>query len=414
MALLLSIIILCSGLLKGITYLFTYGYIPSLTSLLPHEGVLPNPEDDFGVTLLRIGTACIEATQFSGLRNQLVNVEQRQAPRVELSAAGSEVFKPSIAGGFDTDITDIEVAELADPRGESAYWKELRGFWHACAVSIGAFVWTVIMATPLGRRSVVYAKRAWLRRWWYGPRHWRFWRREAWREPALAVLRRQVARRIDQIEHERTRLRRVTQRNLARAISPTPEPSSAVSSAVETSQGEVIPYGQYLLGQGDIEDDENDWADDASSIASDISADSHHEEQALYRDLVDTAEEEGDFQPVLLAHMTSQAGTPLTRRRYAALLSNRASAPPSPDMAAIIRERRTSAASLSRDEDDEERRRACVVCMTQMRDTILWPCRCLALCNDCRESLASRLPANDHMCPCCRRKVEGYSRIYIP
>lgn len=25
--------------------------------------------------------------------------------------------------------------------------------------------------------------------------------------------------------------------------------------------------------------------------------------------------------------------------------------------------------------------------------------RCLALCNDCRESLAARLPAADHLCP---------------
>jgi hypothetical protein len=56
------------------------------------------------------------------------------------------------------------------------------------------------------------------------------------------------------------------------------------------------------------------------------------------------------------------------------------------------------------------------------------------MCDECRETLASRSSAGKHRCPCCRRRyvfyfldgvclgadvldwgsVEGYSRIFIP
>ncbi|WVF72869.1 hypothetical protein IAT40_007687 [Kwoniella sp. CBS 6097] len=424
MALMLSIIILFSVVLKGITYLFTFGYIPSLTSLLPHEGVVPNIEDDFGITLLKIGTACIEATQYSGLRNELAVIEQHPAPWIEISASGTDLRKPfpTLAGGFQTEITNIEVAELADPHSENVYWREMRAFWRACLISANNFFWALILATPVGRKAVEMGKKALLRRWWYGPRQWRVWRMDAWREPPLAVARRRIAQRVQEVQEVQLRREaRRNQRSRAAAHSPTPEPSSATSSAVQLHQRnrEAISYNRFLLGQADIEDDEDDWVDDASSTSSSHSWESEEEEQSLYRDLVARPDidndDEDDIQPVLLAHLTSRTATPLTRRRYAALLANRSPTPSSSmGLQEVIQERRTSLASQPRDEDDEERRKACVVCMTQMRDTILWPCRCLALCNDCRDSLASRLTASEHMCPCCRRKVEGYSRIYIP
>lgn len=86
-------------------------------------------------------------------------------------------------------------------------------------------------------------------------------------------------------------------------------------------------------------------------------------------------------------------------------------------------------------EDDERRRqhqRMCVVCCVEERNIVCWPCResacplfgitpltcsrtgCLTLCEDCREGLASRTPANAHLCPTCRSPVKGFSRIYIP
>lgn len=53
----------------------------------------------------------------------------------------------------------------------------------------------------------------------------------------------------------------------------------------------------------------------------------------------------------------------------------------------------------------------CVVCQTSPRCIIVWPCRCLSLCNDCRISLSM----NDFAkCVCCRGDVVSFSRIFIP
>ncbi|KAF9918564.1 hypothetical protein BX616_007864 [Lobosporangium transversale] len=53
----------------------------------------------------------------------------------------------------------------------------------------------------------------------------------------------------------------------------------------------------------------------------------------------------------------------------------------------------------------------CVVCQSEPRGVLLRPCRCLALCNECREILASR---RFKQCPCCRADVQGFSKVYLP
>lgn len=53
----------------------------------------------------------------------------------------------------------------------------------------------------------------------------------------------------------------------------------------------------------------------------------------------------------------------------------------------------------------------CVVCQSAARSIIVWPCRCLSLCDDCRVSLAMN---NFDKCVCCRREVASFSRIFVP
>lgn len=53
----------------------------------------------------------------------------------------------------------------------------------------------------------------------------------------------------------------------------------------------------------------------------------------------------------------------------------------------------------------------CVVCQTNPRSIIVWPCRCLSLCDDCRVTLAMN---NFDKCVCCRRDVASFSRIFVP
>ncbi len=369
MALVLSIIIIFSVILKAFTHMFTLGYLPSpvLVNILPHEGVVPSVEDDFGVALLKLGTACIEATQYSGLRNELVAIQKKEGPWVEISASGSDVFDVPRTGGFGSEITKIEVSALRDPHMEGAYWKEMKAFWRACFVSLAMFGWSLLLAAPGGKKAWDMARSAYQGRWWYGPRRWKFWRRDAWAEP-------------DRFRQQAT-LRRLedTARRRAMAIDRySQDVSVGTSTAVELrDQTPESAYAQFLRGET-VEDDEEDWQDHNDTSSSSSSSSSGGEEElSLYRDLRATTEPADDLQPVLLAHLTSQSAGPLTRRRYQAILvsPSRALTPQGTQgVHDVVQDRRVTP-SKERDEWDDDRRRCCVVCTIEPRDTILWPCR---------------------------------------
>ncbi|SCV05207.1 LANO_0H02410g1_1 [Lachancea nothofagi CBS 11611] len=55
-----------------------------------------------------------------------------------------------------------------------------------------------------------------------------------------------------------------------------------------------------------------------------------------------------------------------------------------------------------------ERDLSCVVCKTNVRNIVLWPCKCFAMCEECRVSLGLR---GFNTCICCRAPVKGYSKI---
>ncbi|KAG0081138.1 hypothetical protein BGZ92_000346 [Podila epicladia] len=67
--------------------------------------------------------------------------------------------------------------------------------------------------------------------------------------------------------------------------------------------------------------------------------------------------------------------------------------------------------SAPSDDSTIQSRLLCVVCQAEPRGVLLRPCRCLALCNDCREVLASR---RFKQCPCCRSEVQGFSKVFLP
>ncbi|PYH96610.1 hypothetical protein BO71DRAFT_320446 [Aspergillus ellipticus CBS 707.79] len=53
----------------------------------------------------------------------------------------------------------------------------------------------------------------------------------------------------------------------------------------------------------------------------------------------------------------------------------------------------------------------CVICQTNPRSIITWPCRCLCICEDCRVSLAMN---NFGSCVTCRQEVGGFVRLWVP
>jgi len=165
---------------------------------------------------------------------------------------------------------------------------------------------------------------------------------------------------------------------------------------------EFSPQSSPVL-QYDDDDDDNDERAEVDTPGEEIDA------LALFSDL-SAATTSSATAPVLLAHMTDTSSSPLTRRRYRNLVSGQQD-PEQRAWTAFVNDKRERA--NSRDPPTNELRRSCVICTVEERQIICWPCRCLALCDDCRQNLASRHPASKHMCPCCRQPVEGFSRIYI-
>jgi hypothetical protein len=53
----------------------------------------------------------------------------------------------------------------------------------------------------------------------------------------------------------------------------------------------------------------------------------------------------------------------------------------------------------------------CVICQVNTREIITWPCKCFAICEPCRLSLVAK---GMEGCVCCRRDVQGVSKVFIP
>ncbi|KAL1302750.1 hypothetical protein AAFC00_003101 [Neodothiora populina] len=53
----------------------------------------------------------------------------------------------------------------------------------------------------------------------------------------------------------------------------------------------------------------------------------------------------------------------------------------------------------------------CVICQSNPRVIMVWPCGCLSICDDCRVGVATR---NFNNCMTCRTPVTAYSRLYVP
>ncbi|CAO1632428.1 unnamed protein product [Sympodiomycopsis kandeliae] len=245
-------------------------------------------------------------------------------------------------------------------------------------------------------------------------------------------------------------------RRRARSVSLTPTPDSfGLRSRRSRSRSVMSPFS--AVDEGDEEDDlvlnPDELADESVGLVHAARRDFDDDDYASSHQ-----NDTGDrFNRVLLAHISSPSDKPLTRSRFRALV-HQSPAPPattqeppsfifgSPCSAVstslsstpsdsdahlkeVILRRRREVLRLSENQEDADKianrdaMRTCVVCCFEERTIICWPCRCLALCDGCREELASRpsssSPASTsygglHDCPTCRSKVQGFSRVYMP
>ncbi|KAJ7163300.1 hypothetical protein C8R46DRAFT_1102931 [Mycena filopes] len=343
----------------------------------------PPYEEDWGVVLLRVGTASLEATGLRGWGNELPAVTappllaQRQGwndPRypeygtARLGPSGvmhvSSGFGAGAVGkgrrrrrGLANEVREVDVGAGAGSRAFGEALVNLR--WIREAWRFVFLAWVIV-------RNLVSAG------WGFvvsGRKSWRGRRR-------VEVDDRDV---VDEPEEEE----------------------------MEMEERDAV-YTRFLR-QEEISDDEDDpaheWDLGDSSDSEDEPAQEEEFTQAetvgLYTDLAGSTSTS-----VMLAHMSNDGETPMTRRRYGSLVD---AGPPIAEPPLISLPLRAAPT-----EPLDEARRNCVICTCDPREIICWPCRCLSMCNGCREVLASRSSASKHRCPCCRQPVEGFSRIFIP
>jgi len=332
-----------------------------------HPSSMPSLEDDFSIAILRLGTASFEATGVAGLQNEVMSVNRPTVTLEKSTIDSSQLVLKRI--GFENEIAAVQVAT---PIPEHGFSGDNR--WQAGKKYLTT-LWRLLR--NLGPHMYSIAKRAYTN-WRHGIK------------PQSSV--------------------------------PTEEPET----------GTTDTYQVFLKG-GNISDDEDDpflpGEDGHSSVGSSDEEDDWEEQvdqnqqtlesMTLYTDLKDLAtavEPTRPSTPVLVAHLMASGQSPLTRRRYNSM--RRASPPPfdnsaRDDWLQFVLERKREALAM-RTEPVSDVSYTCVICTVEPRDIICWPCRCLALCNDCRANLASRSPAHKHSCPCCRHRVQGYSRIFLP
>lgn len=108
----------------------------------------------------------------------------------------------------------------------------------------------------------------------------------------------------------------------------------------------------------------------------------------------------------------------MTRSRYRAVNGNKTSQNQTQQLLDLILakrraqlEKEAQAVPNDDDIDDIDPRIACVICQTEPRTLITWPCKCFAICEGCRVSLVAKGMKG---CVCCRQDVEGVSRIFLP
>ena len=333
---------------------------------------LPDLDEDFGVALIRIGTCSLAATSTIGLGNEVAEVCSADRTFVQLGRNSAAVHSPMIRTGkprlgLSNQIKGIKVKKRDAVRWPNTPWmNEMKRFSRT--------VWRVLKRAFHARQN--------------------------------------------------------------REDSPGPDiRTTPVGAPIEDGGGEeltieheielkyVHAYTSFLRGDP-ITDDEDEPYEEGSSSHSDADEDGNDESPQV-DEFDDTTSESTQLllvhaaessrrastptplAPILLAHLTSEDGHPLTRRGYSDLILSHSSAT-APVRNDLHSRRRQF--NVQDGAEPEEGRRLCVICWSADRSIICWPCRCLAMCDDCRANIASRSTATRHTCPCCK---QGYVQSFV-
>ena len=336
--------------LNALTQLLSEGTLAR--PLFAHTALLPKPDEDFNVALFRLGTASMEATAVAGLGNEVGGVasdvartrsREPQAVLVrgelEIDHQGVAALKPAYEqrgarrvkrSGFRNEISDVKVRAAS-----TDFWLNtvLNVAWHR---DFGSFLGSM----------------------------WRAMRR------VLAAA----------VEKVRGSPAEVDER----------EPSVEIVEGPGQG-GDVVedPYERFIRGDPVSDDEDDDFhpddegtpqpeTDSEGSGGEDEEDDEAGEQARLYADL---SQSDAGSAPLLLAHMTDQSASPLTRRGYRELVkrpTRTRNDDAVDDWEEFVEERRTAKRIPVPDPDEDpasRNTRSCVICTVEPRDIICWPCR---------------------------------------
>lgn len=373
----------------------------------------PNWDEDFGVLILRVGTASLEATGLRGWGNEMgtvvapkrnIHVREIEYGTVEMSRSGAVTVVPG-------SVAVPSSGRNRNKRRTMWGWKNEIRVVHVRESD-------TLTGGSVGIPGVIGVSRLWLR--------------EAWRYVKGVC---KVCRTAFAMFWEHFRAKKVTHDWIA------PRRRLELMDDRDTPEDEGDEEDAYdRFVQGDKlsdDDDDDDWDnDDASSSSSDEEDEDEGDEDrdsealVLYADLRSRESTPGVSSSTLLAHMIHTGGSPLTRRRYDALLDGETSVhyrsvvpgniSPSGMSASLLASSTAHtfflAASTAKSDDfsaDDDRRQNCVICTTEAREIICWPCRSAYFLSDVRET--SRLiPSISGVSRCAITAERVWHRVPLP
>ncbi|KAK7455173.1 hypothetical protein VKT23_011044 [Stygiomarasmius scandens] len=416
---LLLLTILLTIALNAITQLLLTGHVskPLLgLGIGGHSGIgwsIPWDED-FGVVLLRVGTASLEATGLRGWGNEVTGV----VASIPLPSSEDSIeygrLRMDRSGVVDVSPGSVTAGERGRRRGKGKGKKRMLRGWNNEVRDVDLGGRDSSNARSYGLPGVFTVNRRWFKEMW------------KFCKTVLGVSWGSLTALWDTLRGRKRwgGSRRNENEGTRGTVSEARDLDEEDDETERSSWSDDFLYDQFRSGGMVSDDEDEEWVEGSEEPESDFEEvddeDDNEDEDdrdietiGLYSDLQTRESTPGATSSRLLAHMAYSGGTALTRRRYGSLLSGSSSSSTGSSFATpfISRPQNVRADStLTRDDS----RRNCVICTVEARQIICWPCRCLSMCDECRESLAARSSASKHRCPCCRRTVEGYSRIFIP
>lgn len=347
----LAFMIVCTMGINILSQILQYGRI-ARPLFAPGAGALPARDEEFCLALVRLGTSSVDATSAAGLGNEVAPIpsNSRKGGTVRLGPSG--VVQIELSGQRKSN------ARSRKAYANNPFATEIK---HVRAVSAEGDMWINI---------------TWLKELYrFGVTLWRFMQ-AMW----MAIRAKGRVESPPAGEHDSSIFQ------------------GSNNDAQRSQEKTDDIYSRFLAGESISDDERSEYSHETDS---DSSSDSDSTEEEVTSSMAartgtpntdEWADQETSqlytehgsqrattpLAPVLLAHLTAQTGSPLTRRKYSSMLL-RDNAQEGDTLYGAPSKSSTGSYHPGRmDIDDDEAsmtRRMCVICLCSDRTVICWPCR---------------------------------------